>query len=88
VNKLYLAQIETSGYNVNGCGETPLSAVEQLEISWNKYKSDLMYSIEELVENNGLTVTELKANTNWLEGNAPIYYGGYDLQEFKKGESK
>ena len=86
--KLYLAQIETSGYNINGCGETPLGAVEQLEEKWNEHRTICMYSMEELVENNGLTVTELKPNTNWLEGDAPNYYGGYDLEEFKKGENK
>ena len=81
--KLYLAQIETSGYNINGCGETPLDSVKQLEIKWNEYRTDDMFSFKELVENNGLTITELKPNTNWLEGNTPIYYSGYDLAEMK-----
>ena len=25
-------------------------------------------------------------HTNWLEGNAPIYYNGYDLDKFKSEE--
>ena len=92
MTKLYLAHIEMSGYNINigiikgilnGCGETPLDSVKQLEIKWNEYRTDDMFSFKELVENNGLTITELKPNTNWLEGNTPIYYSGYDLAEMK-----
>ena len=86
MKKLYLAQIETSGYDLNGCGETPLTAVEQLEKKWNEHRNISMFTFEELVENNGLTIIELKPNTNWLEGNAPVYYNGYDLDKFKSEE--